>query len=78
MYKPDEWKYECKWHPEKDITTYELAQCIPFMFSKLHDPGVWDRLDRGVTRHFLVSHFNYTEMIKEQAKKLRDSLDIMD
>ena len=78
MYKPDEYKYECKWQPERNITVWELAQCIPYMFSKLHDVEVWDRLGREITRHFLVSHFNYSEMIREQAAKLRDSLDIMD
>jgi len=67
----DEWKYEVKWYPEKDITAYELAQCVPYLFSKLHDMKEWDKLDRSITRHFLVSHFNYSEMIKEQAEKLR-------
>jgi len=68
----DEWKYEVKWHPERDITVWELAQCIPYMFSKLHEIDKWDKLGREITRHFLVSNFNYSEMIREQAAKLSE------
>jgi hypothetical protein len=70
----DEYKYEVKWYPEKDITTWELAQCIPYMFTKLHEMEVWDKLDRSITRHFLVSHYNYSEYIRK-SKEAFNALD---
>jgi len=70
----DEYKYECKWSPKKDITTYELACAIPFMFLNLHEMEMWDELDESITRHFIVSKFNYGEMIRENAEKMRSLL----
>lgn len=70
----DEYKYEVKWYPEKDITTWELAQCIPYIFSKLHEMDEWDKLDRSITRHFLISHYNYSEYIRK-SKEAFEALD---
>jgi len=70
----EEIKYQCEWKPKKDITTYELAQCIPFIFSKLHSIYEWDKLDESITRHFLVTKFNYGNMIRETADKLEPLL----
>ena len=70
----DQYKYECKWSPRKDITTYELACAIPFMFSKLHEMEMWDELDESIRRHFIVSKFNYGKMIEENAEKMRSLL----
>ena len=67
-----DWKYQVEWKPKKDITTWELAQCVPYMFSKLHEIDDWDKLDESITRHFLVSRYNYTEMIQHAADKLKE------
>ncbi len=52
-------KYECKWNPKTDITTFELAKCVPLMFKKLHEIDEWDELDESITRHFIVSKYDY-------------------
>jgi hypothetical protein len=70
----DEYKYDVRWSPKEDITTWELAQCVPYLYSKLHDVEVWDNLDESVSRHFTVSKMNYSKMIREQARKLNEAL----
>ena len=70
----EEFKYECIWNPKEDITTWELAQCVPYLYSKLHNIEMWNELDEGITRHFTVSIFNYGEMIRENARKLKEAL----
>jgi len=65
-------KYECIWNPCANITTYELARCIPYLFIKLHEIEEWDELDTGITRHFDVSEFDYGKMINDNAEKLRE------
>ena len=68
-------KYECKWNPVHDITAFELAQCIPFMFSKLHDIDEWEAQPESITRHFAVSKFNYGEMIEKAAEGIKEFLE---
>ena len=46
--------------------------------ASLNEIDEWDKLNECFTRHFTVTHFNYSEMIRKQAAKLRDSLDNMD
>jgi hypothetical protein len=70
----EEFKYECRWKPKPDITTYELAQCLPLTFSKLHSIEDWNKLDESITRHFEVSKFDYGKMIRETGFKLKDLL----
>ena len=67
----EEIKYECIWNPKEDITTFELAQCLPLTFSKLHSIDDWDKLDESVTRHFTVTKFNYGDMIRETGNELK-------
>ena len=74
MNKVEQYKYECKWNPKKDITTYELACCIPYTFSKLHDIKDWDKLDKSITRHFTVTKFDYRNLINNTAKQLKGFL----
>lgn len=69
------YKYECKWSPKRDITTYELATCIPFMFSKLHEIEMWDELSESITRNFIVTKFNYGKMIESSAAEMRKLLE---
>ena len=70
-----DWKYQVVQNPKEDITTWELARCIPYMFSKLHEIAEWDKLEEDITRHFSVSRYNYTEMIKHAANKLKEIWD---
>lgn len=65
-------KYECVWNPQTDITTYELALCIPLMVSRFHEIEEWDELDIYITRHFAVTEFDYGKMIEDNAKKLKE------
>ena len=71
----DQYKYECKWSPKGDITTYELAICIPFMFSKLLEMEMWDELSESIKRHFIVTKFNYGKMIENTAAEMKKLLD---
>jgi hypothetical protein len=68
----EEHKYECIWSPQPDIAVYELAQCIPYIFSKLHSIDEWDKLDESITRHFKITVYNYGEMIRETRGKLEE------
>lgn len=70
----EEKKYQCIWNPKEDITTFELAQCVLLVLSKLHSIDTWDELDESITRHFDVSIFNYGNMIRETGAKLKDLL----
>jgi len=70
--KPPKWKYQCTWSPKPDITTYELAKCLPFIFSKLHEVDDWDLLDESITRHFSVVKIDYEAICKETAAKLEE------
>lgn len=68
-------KYECKWNPHHDITAFELAECIPFMFSKLHEIKEWEALPERITRHFIVSTFDYGGMINKAAEGIKELMD---
>jgi hypothetical protein len=70
----EEIKYEVEWNPVSDITVYELAKCIPYIFSKLHSIEEWDKLDIGIQRHFKVSEYAYGEMIRETQDKLKEAM----
>ncbi len=38
------------WNPQQDITTYELASCVPYFFGKsVHSK---DELPKEIKRHF--------------------------
>lgn len=67
-------KYECIWNPCANITTYELARCIPYLYNRFFEIEDWDKLDTGITRHFDVSKFDYGKMINDNAKKLKGLL----
>jgi len=71
MTELEEIKYETIWNPQPDITAYELAQCMLYIMSRLHDIDTWDKLDKSITRHFDVTIFNYGDMIREQAEKAK-------
>lgn len=71
----DVWKYRISWNPKKDITTYELAQCIPFTMMGIVEIDDWDILDENVTRHFRVEKINYTAMIKKTGNKLKNFME---
>lgn len=68
----EEIKYQCVWEPKEDITVYELAKCIPYIFSKLHSVEDWDKLDESITRHFNVTEYAYGKMIRETHSKLNE------
>lgn len=68
----EEKKYQCIWSPKPDITTFELAQCLPLTFSKLHSIEEWNKLDESITRHFEVTEFDYGKMIRETGSKLKE------
>lgn len=65
-------KYRCNWNPCEDITTYELALCVPYLFIAVYEREDWDQLDEGITRHFAVTEFDYGKMIEDNAKKLKE------
>lgn len=67
-------KYECIWNPSKDITTYELAQCLMLVFSRFHEVEDWDKLDENITRHFSVALFDYGKMINDSAERMKELL----
>ena len=71
----DEIKYECIWSPKEDITTFELAQCLPLTFSKLHSIEDWKKLDESVTRHFTVTEYDYGALCRKTADKLKALID---
>lgn len=68
----EEIKYQTVWNPEEDITTFELAKCLPYAIMGMQDRDVWDKLDWCITRHFDVSEFNYGDMIRENAQKIKE------
>jgi hypothetical protein len=70
----EEKKYECIWNPKPDITTFELAQCLPLTFSKLHSIKEWNKLDESITRHFEVTEFDYGKMIRKAREEIRSLL----
>ena len=73
----DEIKYKITWKPLVGITVYELAQCIPYIFSKLHDIKEWDALDENIKKHFIVTEYEYGKMIREAHKKLDEQWEIL-
>ena len=74
----EEIKYEVEWKPKEDITVYELALCIPYIFSKLHSIEEWDKLYPSIKRHFKVKEYEYGKMIKETQSKLKEAMGIID
>jgi len=64
-------KYEVKWNPRTDITAYELALCLPHTVSRFQEMDEWDKMPEGITRHFDISEFDYAQMIRDNADKLR-------
>jgi hypothetical protein len=73
MGEVEQYKYQCLWNPKEDITTFELARCIPYTFSKLHSIEDWDKLDESITRHFTVTKFDYRDLINDTAAKLKEA-----
>ena len=71
----EEIKYEVKWEPVINITVYELAKCIPYIFSKLHSIEEWENLDLSIRRHFNVKEYKYGEMIRETKEKMNEAMD---
>jgi hypothetical protein len=71
----EEIKYEVEWSPKEDITVYELAKCIPYIFSKLHSVEEWDKLNDDIKRHFISKEYEYGKMIRETQSKLKDVID---
>lgn len=61
---PDWMKYSIRqpkrveWTPQPDITTYELAQCLPLLILG-HNPNTYcyveDNIPKGCERHFKVT-----------------------
>lgn len=68
-------KYKCVWNPQKDITTYELALCLPYTSFQLQEIEVWDALDESIKRHFDVSEYDYGKMIRGTRDKLKKIMD---
>jgi len=48
---------ELRWNPHEDITTFELAQAIPYILTQFVMPGEID-LDANFVRHFDVFDHN--------------------
>lgn len=42
------------WKPNEDITTYELAQCIPYIFSTVMPYNISEEDKKGFLRHFEI------------------------
>lgn len=44
----------CDFVPKEDITAYELALLLPFLFGRYMFEGDWDRLEKlRITRHLI-------------------------
>ena len=71
----EEIKYEVEWAPVTNITVYELAKCIPYIFSKLYSIEEWEKLDLSIRRHFHVKEYKYGEMIRETKEKMNEAMD---
>ena len=76
--KTPEVKYQCTWNPKPDITTFELAQCIPYIMCQLHDTDKWEALDESITRHFNVKIYQYGKVIRKSANALRKIMESFD
>ena len=74
----EEIKYEVKWEPVTNITVYELAKCIPYIFNKLYDIEEWENLDLSIRRHFKVKPYEYGKMIRETQSKLKEAMGKLD
>jgi len=40
------------WDPQPDITTYELALCVPLLITVGHQHLFYDQLPEGARRHW--------------------------
>ena len=49
---------QLEWVPKEDITTYELAQCMPYLFRSVMPYEISDEDKKGFLRHFRITDNN--------------------